>query len=151
MSDMNNTDHPLYPRYAEMKKRCLNENAINYKNYGGRGIKIHPEWLARNDGFKSYVNLVESLENANKQGYSVDRIDNDGDYEPSNIKWSTLSDQAINRRPRSSHTGISWNKDKEMWTAYLYRKNRTLLFKRYRTKEEAIQARENALKDIGEL
>ena len=74
-----------------MKARCLNQNNKHYANYGGRGIKICDEWI---NNFNQFV--VDMGEKP--QGYSIDRIDNNGDYTPNNCKWSTKKEQQRNRR-----------------------------------------------------
>ena len=83
----------LYQTYNRMKTRCYNKNVKCYKNYGLRGIKICNEWL--ND-FASFYNW--SLNNGYKEGLSIDRIDVNGDYEPSNCRWITMAQQASNKR-----------------------------------------------------
>jgi len=83
-----------------MKKRCLNENNPSYKNYGGRGIKICQRWL---DDFANFMNdmLDSYIEHVSKYGEkntTLDRIDTNGNYEPSNCKWSTFKEQNNNQR-----------------------------------------------------
>jgi len=76
-----------------MRYRCGNKNASRYKNYGGRGIKVCPEWR------KDFVVFMDwALNNGYKKGLSIDRIDNDGNYEPSNCRWATVKQQNRNAR-----------------------------------------------------
>jgi hypothetical protein len=82
---------PLYDTWQGMKKRCNNPNNDNYKYYGGRGIKVCERWL------NSYENFALDMGERPK-GHTLDRINNDGNYEPSNCKWSSLSEQNSNRR-----------------------------------------------------
>ncbi|KKN27389.1 hypothetical protein LCGC14_0865170 [marine sediment metagenome] len=72
-----------------MKQRCTNPNAINYHNYGGRGIKVL---------YKDFGEFLADVGPKPGPEYSIDRIDNDGHYEPGNCKWSTRSEQMKNRR-----------------------------------------------------
>jgi hypothetical protein len=72
----------LYPVWNSMKARCLNKKYSCYHRYGGRGIKVCDEW--RSD-FKSFFNWC--ISNGHKKGLQIDRINNDGNYEPSNCRW----------------------------------------------------------------
>ena len=83
--------HPLYQIWQGMKARCLNPNNPHYANYGGRGIKICDEWI---NNFNQFVADMKDR----PCGYSIDRIDNNGDYTPNNCKWSTKKEQQRNRR-----------------------------------------------------
>ena len=74
-----------------MRKRCTNPNAGSYKNYGGRGIKVSPEW-SEFDAFQQWA-----LANGYALDLTIDRIDNDGDYTPSNCQWITRSENSKRR------------------------------------------------------
>ena len=76
-----------------MKSRCYNPKNENYKNYGGRGIKVCDEWL--ND-FMNFYNW--SINNGYKEDLSIDRINSDGNYEPNNCRWITWKEQTRNTR-----------------------------------------------------
>ena len=85
----------LYSVWGSIKDRCLNPNYHHYANYGGRGISICEEW--KHD-FKAFYDYVSSLPHFGEKGRSLDRINNDGDYEYGNIRWATRHEQNINRR-----------------------------------------------------
>jgi hypothetical protein len=85
----------LYRRWTSMIKRCYNENSIGFERYGGRGIKVCDEWLDEETGYTNFKNWA--LENGYNQSLEIDRIDNDGDYEPSNCRWVTRRENSKNR------------------------------------------------------
>ena len=82
-----------------MKHRCSNSNNVAYKYYGGRGIEVYNEWK---DDFKAFFDYIMKLPNAMKSGYSIDRINNDGNYEPGNVRWATHTDQMNNTRKQKN-------------------------------------------------
>lgn len=90
----NKATHPkLYNTWAGMKQRCYNKKSSNYYIYGARGIIICDAWK------KSFVNFAEwALSNNYKDGLSIDRIDVNGNYEPSNCRWATNEQQSNNKR-----------------------------------------------------
>lgn len=81
--------------WNHIKQRCYNINHINYKWYGARGIKMYAPWV---HDFKAFYDYVSKLEHFNKKEYSIDRIDNDGNYEPGNLRWITQQEQLRNKR-----------------------------------------------------
>lgn len=91
MLKLRNTTHGLYSHplkgvHNTMKQRCTNPNAISYPNYGARGIKVCGDWQS----FKPFYDW--SMKNGYKKGLTIDRIDNNGNYEPSNCQWITLEE-----------------------------------------------------------
>ena len=85
-------EHPEVVAYANAKQRCTNPNKWNYKNYGGRGIQFK---------FNSFEEFEAEL-GPRPSGKSLDRYpDNDGHYEPGNVRWATPKEQRSNQRPRS--------------------------------------------------
>lgn len=83
---------PEYKLWENIKTRCNNRNAPYYKHYGGRGIKICRRWA------NSFMLFLKDVGRRPGKGYSIDRIDNDGDYKPSNCRWATQKQQLRNRR-----------------------------------------------------
>lgn len=107
------TKHPLYNVHRSMKDRCLNKNDSRYLDYGGRGINITSRWLGP-DGFFNFVKDMGERPN----GYTLDRVNVNGNYEPSNCKWSSQREQGANRRNNNSMVGIT--KTNNSWRASLY-------------------------------
>lgn len=85
---------PEHRLWSRIQQRCYNLNYAGYKNYGGRGIEVYSEWRLDMQKFLDYIGKRPSSE------YSLDRINNDGNYEPGNVRWATAKQQANNRRQR---------------------------------------------------
>ena len=82
----------LYNKWHSMKNRCNNTKSKDYKNYRGRGIRVCEEWL-------NYSKFREwSLSEGYIEGLTIERINNDKDYEPNNCKWITMKEQQRNKR-----------------------------------------------------
>lgn len=82
--------HPLYAKWASMHKRCYNRKEARYNRYGGRGISVCERWHA-------LENFLADMEPTYIAGMELDRIDYDGNYEPSNCRWLTHMEQANNK------------------------------------------------------
>jgi hypothetical protein len=107
--------HPMYSVWASMKKRCYTESYKRYQDYGGRGIKVCDRWLG------SLEDFIEDVYEGYEKGLQLDRIDNNGDYEPSNIRWVTPQQNVMNRRSfknsSSIYKGVSLVKKSGKWSA----------------------------------
>lgn len=93
----NQSIHPLYRTWADMKRRCYVESRPEYINYGGRGIQVCNRWLS------NFWFFVEDMGKRPK-GYSLDRKDNDGNYCKKNCKWSSRKEQNNNKRDKYTNT-----------------------------------------------
>lgn len=98
--------------WSGMKQRCLNKRFPAYPDYGGRGIGICERWA---ESFTAFLTDMGSC----PDGHSIDRINNDGDYEPSNTRWATAAMQVANRR--------AWTKGARVTREQAYEIRRRLL------------------------
>jgi len=87
--------HYIYNIWISIKDRCFNPKKKQFKDYGGRGITMYSEWINNYPKFKEYIltNLGERPE-----GMTLDRINNDGNYEPNNLRWATQLQQCEDHR-----------------------------------------------------
>lgn len=83
----------LYSIWKGIKTRCYNKNHIHYENYGGRGITVCNDWK---DDFRAFADWA--IANGYSSELTIDRIDPNGNYEPSNCKWSAVKEQQNNKR-----------------------------------------------------
>lgn len=133
-------DHGSSEKFAwgNMHSRCGNPNNSGWKDYGGRGIRVCDRWSK----FKSFL---EDMGRKPGPLHSLDRINNDGDYEPSNCRWATRAEQRLNcRRPtvsrnaHTSHVGLSLERGK--WRARIRINKKLVSLGSYDTEDEASTA-----------
>lgn len=92
---------PEYKIWKGIKKRCFNPNDKRYSKYGGRGITMAPEWV---DDFIAFYEYIGPRPVSEGTRWSVGRIDNNGNYEPGNVRWETDSQQARNHSLQVNNT-----------------------------------------------
>ena len=95
---------------SQMIRRCYNPKTDRYPNYGGRGIIVCKEWLNNPRSFYEW-----SINNGFKEDLTIDRIDNDGNYEPSNCRWATQEEQANNKQASRRITYNGETKTQAQW------------------------------------
>lgn len=110
----NNTTHgqsksPTYKSWAGAKDRCTNLNTPCYPSYGGRGIKMCERWA------NSFEAFLKDMGPRPSPKHSLDRVDNDGDYEPGNCRWATQDEQSNNRRTNRMFSAFGESKTVADW------------------------------------
>lgn len=112
--DTGSSEHQIW---RLMRQRCHNPSYALYPNYGGRGIVMCDRWL------NSYANFLNDMGRRPTVKHSIDRVDNDGNYEPDNCRWATHQQQSRNKglqkRNKSGYTGVSFEPHINKWRAKL--------------------------------
>ncbi len=131
--------HRFYDTYRNMMNRCYTKSNPAYKHYGERGISVCEEW-------QDIIKFVAWADSTYIEGYTLDRIDNAGNYEPSNCRWVDATTQAINQRMMKNNTtgyvGVYVARDNR-WESRLTFNKVDIFLGRFNTIEEAAQARDN--------
>lgn len=134
-----------YKTWCNIKDRTSNPNSPKFKAYGAKGIKFYDEWL--NDP-ESFISYIYKLPNHQRKGYSIDRINNDGNYEPGNIRYATSHVQESNKGIRSINTsgyiGVSFSKRTiNHWHCQITFNRKSIHLGYHKTAKEAAIARNN--------
>ncbi len=122
--------------WSAMKNRCYNPKDVRYDRYGGRGIGVCGRWLY------SFEYFLEDMGKKPTPDHTLDRINNDGDYEPGNCRWATRRQQNANRSISSKYPGVY--KSGTRWAAQIKVGKTNVFLKYYVTRQQALKARKRA-------
>ena len=129
---------PEYRAWRNMKNRCYSPNSSSYKNYGARCITVCDKWLNNFPAFLADVGWRPSPD------HSLDRLDNNNQYEPGNVRWATRLQQQNNQRLRKTNTsgfnGVCWDKARGKWSASITMRGKSQHLGRFFSLREAAQA-----------
>lgn len=122
----------IYGVWSGMIKRCYDENNCAYKYYGARGITVCAEWKSNPEAFIQWAEA-----NGYEEDLTIERIDNDGNYEPSNCKWATMMEQGSNKRTNAYITINGETKTLSNWARHAGIPINTIKQRRFRGLEGA--------------
>ena len=117
-----------YSCWNQMLQRCYNPNHKSYKDYGGRGIKVYRKWWKFKNFYKDMGNKPKNL--------TLERINTNGDYRPSNCRWATKQKQNQNRRAK----GYYWIERSQKWQAKIKTNKKSISLGHFDYEEDAQQA-----------
>ncbi len=132
---------PEYEIWCGMIKRCRNKKSTGYPHYGGRGIVVCGRW-------DTFENFLADMGTRPDPTYSIERLDNNGNYEPYNCKWATPAEQSRNTRKRkdgkNAVVGVSWHKATQKYMAHIAVKGKPIYLGVFTSIEDAAKARKFA-------
>lgn len=133
---------PEYDAWVNMRQRCRNPRQKWYHKYGGRGITICPEW-------ETFAGFIKDMGKRPSPKHSIERIDNDGNYEPSNCKWATQHEQVLNMGLRNDNKlgvkGVVFDENRKKYRVNVWLNGRQKFIGRFNTLEDAVTARRLAV------
>lgn len=134
-----------YRCYHRIKSCILNQNNTKYYIYGGRGIKMCDRWLYGENNKTGFTCFMEDMGPKPDSLFSIERLDVNGNYEPSNCIWASSVVQGRNKRtPKnntSGHKGVYWLKADNIWVAKIGMNYKEVVIGRFKDRQEAINAR----------
>lgn len=142
MRNRRKQDSPIYEVWRNMIKRTTNRNLKSFKNYGERGISVCERWK------ESFWNFEEDMIGSFKGGLSIDRKDNNGNYEPLNCRWTTKNIQSRNvQKIRSNNTsgikGVYYNKKDKLWVSKIVVNGKAIYLGCFKSIEDARETYDN--------
>lgn len=141
-----NTSHNMsksapYRTWRAMKNRCYNKKHPQYHDYGGRGVAVCDRWL------NSFENFYSDMGDKPTSQHSIDKIDNNGNYEPKNCRWATATQQVrnqrISKRNTSGFTGVSFQTSTKKWRADIKVSEAHIYLGSFDNLEDACKARKD--------
>ncbi len=136
--------HQLYPTWNGIMQRCNNIKAKNYKNYGEKGIKISNEFKDI-EVFIKYIEVLPNYEKRLVEKRTLDRINNNGNYERGNLRWATGTEQVLNQNPRYNrkhkYPGIQYNEKKKRWVVSVTHNNKCKYIGMFKSEKEGLDAK----------
>lgn len=143
---------PEYRAWCSMKTRCFNKNRSEWMRYGGRGITVCKRWK------ESFKNFFYDMGTRPSEKHSLDRIDTDGNYEPSNCRWATQSEQASNKKKlsiyknkpvTSKYRGVSFNRNSKKWSSCIVLNKKRFYLGKFENEMDAYAAIKKCISDSG--
>lgn len=144
---------PIHNAWINIKARTGNPKSQYFYCYGGRGIKMYQSWA--NDFMQFYNYVIDTIGDRPTKLHSIDRVNNDGNYEPGNIRWATPQQQARNHRNvrnTSGYKGVSWKRANNKWQSAIRHNGKSVYLGLFETPQDAYLAyKRAALNFYGEV